>query len=323
MAKTPLRTAFLNANFERLVRLLLFAAVVSATLFLIFTPGFVNEIVQALVKRESGGGGLLHPVIIATAVLVYLWERYWPVGGRKISVPAQLTDLCWWLINATCYVSFPFVFAMVVNRASSSVSVADDKFDVLGGLPWWLRYALAILLVDFIRYAIHVLRHQIPLLWRFHATHHSTHELNQFSAFRMHPVDYAFSAAVAAVPFSLFSIPVDGLVIYQVITGVLGRTHHAAVRWKWPIVNWILVSPQIHRIHHSTAEDCYGKNYGLTFSIWDRIFGTYMEPESEDPTPSTGVPGFKNVEATTIREVPVVLIKQLLAPLRKFDSGDD
>ena len=79
----------------------------------------------------------------------------------------------------------------------------------------------------------------------------------------------------------------------------------------------------MHRIHHSTAEEYYGKNYGLTFSIWDRIFGTYAEPMSEDATPSTGVPGFPNVEATTIAEVPNVLIKQLFAPFRKFESEND
>lgn len=311
-----------NSRFEQTVRAVLFLLVLCATLFLVFTPGFVTEVFTSLVRQETGGGGLLHPVIIATAALIYLWERYWPVGGRKISAPAQLTDLGWWLINATCAVSFPVVFAAMASQASGSVPAVEEKFDVLGGLPWWLRYALAILLVDFVRFAIHVLRHQIPLLWRFHATHHSTHDLNQFSAFRMHPVDYAFSAAVAAIPFSLFSVPVEGFVIYQVVSGVLGRTHHAAVKWKWPIVNWILVSPQVHRIHHSTSDKCYGKNYGLTFSIWDRIFGTYMEPESEDPTPTTGVPGFKNVEATTIAEVPIVLVKQLLAPLRKFDSEE-
>ena len=305
-----------------MVRLLVFLVVVVATLLLVFTPGFVDDVFQSLIRRETSGG-LLHPVIIATAILIYLWERYWPVGGRAISAPARVTDLGWWLINATCAVSLPVIFAMLTNPAIESVSPAKERFDLFGSCPWWLRYALAILLVDFVRYSIHVIRHKIPLLWRFHATHHSTHELNQFSAYRMHPVDYAFSVAVAAIPFGLFRIPVEGFVLYQVLTGVLGRTHHAAVRWKWPIINWILVSPQVHRIHHSTAEEYYGKNYCLTFSIWDRIFGTYAEPMSEDATPSTGVPGFPNVEATTIAEVPNVLIKQLFAPFRKFESEND
>ncbi len=312
-----------NADvFDKFVRLILFLLVAGVTATAVFSPGFVSQVFRSLVQREFSGG-LLHPAIIATAILIYLWERYWPVGGRSISGPAQLTDLGWWLINVLCVVTFPVVLANFSDRAVDSVATVTStgtQFDLLAGLPWWLRYALAILLVDFVRYAIHVLRHKLPLLWRFHATHHSTHELNQFSAFRMHPVDYAFSAAVAAIPFSLFRIPVEGFVIYQVAIGVLGRTHHAAVQWKWPIINWILVSPQVHRIHHSTSEKCFGKNYGLTFSIWDRMFGTYMEPEQEDATPVTGVPGFKNVEATSLAEVPVVLIKQLLAPLRKFDS---
>lgn len=301
-------------------RWIIFVAVVITTGMVVFTPGFVSEVFQSLWRREAAGG-LLNPVIIATAILVFLWERYWPVGGRKISPAAQLTDLGWWMISGVSAVGFPIAFAALTNKAASAVAPATgEPFDLLGGLPWWLRYALAILLIDFFRYLVHVLRHKIPWLWRFHATHHSTHELNQFSAYRQHPVDYAVGVAVAAVPFSLFQIPVEGFVMYQIAIGMLGRTHHAAVAWHWPVLNWIFVSPRIHRIHHSSAEECYDKNFGLTFSIWDRLFGTYMEPETEDPTPSTGVPGFKNVEANSILEVPEVLVKQLMAPFRRFDA---
>ena len=258
----PLTSNSDSATIDRLARWVIFAAVVLATLLVIVSPGFVAAVIQSLWKRETSGG-LLHPVIIVASVLVFLWERYWPVGGRKISSAAQLTDLGWWLISGLCAVSFPIVFATLSNKAVNAVAqTGSEPYDLLGGFPWWLRYALAILLVDFTRYLVHVLRHKVSWLWRFHATHHSTHELNQFSAYRMHPVDYAVGVAVAAVPFSLFQIPVEGFVLYQVGIGVLGRTHHAAVTWHWPFLNWIIVSPRAHRIHHSTSEECFDKNFG-------------------------------------------------------------
>ncbi len=307
------------------VRAALAAITIGGIVAVLLMPGMVGEILTSLVDREYSRG-LLHPAILATSALLFVWERYWPVGGRKISGPAHLTDIGWWFFNAAFAVSVPIVAATLMYKATDSVSAAvtekPEPFDILGWLPWALRYVLAILLVDFVRYVIHVIRHKVPLLWRFHATHHSTEEMHQFSAYRMHPVDYTFAVAVASIPFCLFSVPVEGFVIYQVVMLALGRTHHAAVSWKWPWLNKILVSPEAHRIHHSTDEIHYDKNYGLTFSIWDRIFGTYVEPQSDDPTPVTGVPGLPSPEAKTYAEVPGVLLQQLLAPFRKFGKKE-
>ena len=299
-------------------RLLILVLLLGTTLALLLTPGFVSTAAMSLLQRE-GSGGLLHPAMLTATILVFLWERYYPVGNRPVSGPAQVNDLIWWLTNATLAVGAPVLAAIFFQRASSAVTADAEPFDLFAGLPWLLRYLIAVLAVDLVRYGVHVCRHKIRILWRFHATHHSTIELNQFSAYRLHPIDYGVSVAIAAIPFGLFSVPVEGFVLYQVFTGVLGRTHHAAVCWRWPILNWFLVSPQAHRVHHSTNQEHYDKNYGLTFSIWDRIFGTYHDPQTYDPTPITGVPGLASPEASRYREVLLVYVHQLLAPFRRMD----
>jgi sterol desaturase/sphingolipid hydroxylase (fatty acid hydroxylase superfamily) len=153
----------------------------------------------------------------------------------------------------------------------------EDYVARLQALPSALKIVMAILLVDFIIYWIHRAQHRFDLLWRTHAWHHSIEQLYWFSGFRtsfFHSFMYAIPAA--GIPILLFHLtPLEAGIGYSFALLVQFWEH---TNWKVNIgpLAWIFITPDYHRVHHSTEHS--RSNYGTTFSFWDRMFGTYTDP---------------------------------------------
>jgi sterol desaturase/sphingolipid hydroxylase (fatty acid hydroxylase superfamily) len=154
--------------------------------------------------------------------------------------------------------------------------------------PLPLQILFVILVSDFLVWLSHVVVHKVSSLWAFHAVHHSQEQMNMFTGDRAHPVDILFQQVITCIPLLIFQIPVlPSLPIIWVSKGLWQRLIHANVKVDLGIFNYILVSPQFHRIHHSN-ESCHrDKNFGSFFSIWDHLFGTAYRCTSEYPT--TGI----------------------------------
>ena len=181
-----------------------------------------------------------------------------------------------------------FAFALAVNRISTySVSHLAAKLSpgsLLGpvhaiqALPSALKILLALFAVDFALYWIHRAQHNVDTLWRTHAWHHSVEQLYWFSGFRtsfLHSFIYNIPQVVIPILFLKLS-PAEAGLGYAI--GLLIQFwEHTNFKVDVGPLAWLLVTPDYHRIHHSATRHC-GKNLGTTFRLWDRWFGTYVDP---------------------------------------------
>ncbi len=132
------------------------------------------------------------------------------------------------------------------------------------------------LAMDFAKYGMHVLQHKIPFWWQGHKFHHAATEFNVITTARGHPSDHALQLVFPAVPAALLNATVDQFVFLTVLLHVHGGLTHSMLPWDFGwFGRWVLVSPLVHRVHHSAEPIHHDRNFGAVLVIWDRIFGTY------------------------------------------------
>lgn len=146
-------------------------------------------------------------------------------------------------------------------------------------LPVWLAILAAVLALDLWKYIEHRLFHGVHLLWRLHRVHHADTEMDFTTAERHHPLEaLATYPAIFGLVF-LLGLPAAGIGAFAVLAGVVNLWSHANVRWPGPVdrtLRAIFVTPGMHVVHHSAARRETDSNFGLIFSVWDRLFGTYV-----------------------------------------------
>ena len=153
----------------------------------------------------------------------------------------------------------------------------------LVGLPIWLEITLAIIILDWAIWFQHLITHKIPFLWRFHRVHHSDRDLDVSSAIRFHPVEIALSMLYKVVLVYLLGAPVIAVIVFEVILNGAAMFNHANINLPKPvdrILRRVVVTPDMHRIHHSDIRAEHDSNYGFSVSIWDHLFRTFTaEPK--------------------------------------------
>lgn len=181
-----------------------------------------------------------------------------------------------------------FSLAVLMNRIctrailAAIAAVAPSR--VMGGLhavqalPGPVKMVMAVVVADFIIYWIHRAQHRTDLLWRTHVWHHSAEYLYWFSGFRtsfLHSLIY--NIPQATVPMLIFNLsPIQTGLCYSV--GLLIQFwEHTNLKIDIGPLQWLFISPEYHRVHHSVGQQCR-MNLGTTFSLWDRLFGTYVDP---------------------------------------------
>ena len=145
-----------------------------------------------------------------------------------------------------------------------------------------LAIALGVLVADFLRYWIHRINHLTPPLWRLHALHHADDRPDVTTAFRHHPLEHFLLIATAWVAHIGFGVNAEALIVYGIISAILSPIQHANLRFRPEIervAQWLLVTNAVHLSHHSTDRRDSAANFGIMFTIWDRLFGTYRAPD--------------------------------------------
>lgn len=154
----------------------------------------------------------------------------------------------------------------------------------LVAMPAALAFALTLILRSLAAYALHRLEHKVPLLWRIHQIHHCDTAIDLSTSFRNHPVTPLVQAAILASVAVLLGLWVPALILYEIISVGLVLLTHANLHLgrAEPYLRWLIVTPQMHHVHHSAVQRETDSNFGDVFSVWDRLLGTYCARNVEE-----------------------------------------
>lgn len=190
------------------------------------------------------------------------------------------------------------------------------------GVPDMLVVLAVFVFGDFIGWFHHVLRHKIAAIWQFHAVHHSTRHFNIFSRYRFHAIDLIFSSHIRFLPLMFFHQLLGEAVMLYMFKLVIDLLAHSNVRANYGPLRYIFVTPQSHRIHHSNLPEHIDKNFGVSLSIWDYIFGTQYR--KYDEYPETGIvdvdyPVEQNARPSVVLKT---FLRQVIYPFQVVFQGN-
>ena len=150
-------------------------------------------------------------------------------------------------------------------------------------LPTWVSVPLAVMALDLAIYLQHVLFHAVPTLWRLHRMHHADLELDVTTGTRFHPIEIILSMGIKLGAVAAMGVPAVAVLAFEVLLNATSIFNHSNVRipaWVDRGLRWIVVTPDMHRVHHSILAPETNSNFGFNLPWWDRLFGTYRDQPS-------------------------------------------
>ncbi len=239
----------------------------------------------------------------AGGILLVL-ERLLPLHhGQKSLRPGWKVDIMHVFISGAV-IRLGTTMAVLVASALAVSVVPDPIRQAVRAQPDWLEFVELLILSDLCFYAAHRLSHAVPLLWRFHAVHHSSEQLDWLATYRVHPVDQIVNSTVIILPAIVLGFSPVPLLVYALIYRIHSPLLHSNIRFDiGPFAN-VLTSPRFHHWHHADHAEAHDRNFAGQLSFLDRLFGThYAPPERSLPT-RYGIGG----------AVPATYVGQMLQP---------
>jgi sterol desaturase/sphingolipid hydroxylase (fatty acid hydroxylase superfamily) len=168
------------------------------------------------------------------------------------------------------------------------------------GVPKGLATAVAIVVLDLAIYAQHVLFHAVPMLWRLHRMHHADLDIDVTTGVRFHPIEIALSMGIKLGLIALLGAPALAVLVFEVLLNATSMFNHANVsmpRRLDRVLRWLVVTPDMHRTHHSIVTQETNSNFGFNLPWWGRLFGTYRaNPAAGHEAMTIGIDRFRDSE---------------------------
>jgi sterol desaturase/sphingolipid hydroxylase (fatty acid hydroxylase superfamily) len=244
--------------------------------------------------REAGVVRLVTFVVVLTVLAVA--EQAWPRRARALRRSER------WPGNLGL-VAVGTVLVRVVAPAGvvTGALLAERRgWGLLHAveIPPAVAWGASVLALDLAVYLQHVLMHKLPWLWRLHRVHHADADLDVTTGVRFHPVEYLLSLGLKSGAAMLIGAPVGAVVLFEVLLNATSMFNHANLRLPAPmdrLVRLVVVTPDMHRVHHSRDRREADSNYGFNVPWWDHLFGTYRrDPLHPHETMPIGVTGLSN-----------------------------
>lgn len=244
---------------------------------------------------------ILHPItksgylnmfyfLIAISILVWVLEIVLPWRKKQAIFRRDF-----WLDSFYMFFNF-FLFRVVLFAALVNVTYKlfvsflglfgyqGGAFIDLSGLHWGVQWILFFLIADITQWAVHVLLHRIPFLWKFHKVHHSVKEMGFAAHLRYHFMENVFYTPAKYVALALiFGFELQYAFYVYYLATLIGHLNHANLNWDYGPLKYLFNNPKMHIWHHAKdlpAEHQHGMNFGISLSIWDYLFGTAYVPSS-------------------------------------------
>ncbi|WP_374235563.1 MULTISPECIES: sterol desaturase family protein [unclassified Thiocapsa] len=207
-----------------------------------------------------------------------IWEVRAPRRART------LTRLQRWSSNLGLVVLNTLLLRILFPAAAVGMALftSAQGWGLLNAIdvPGWLAVLLAVVVLDFVIWAQHVLFHAVPALWRLHRVHHADLDYDLTTGARFHPIEIVLSMMIKFATIAALGPPVAAVILFEVILNGMAMFNHANVRLPLGVdrvLRWLVVTPDMHRVHHSIEDDETNSNFGFNLSWWDRLLGTYRD----------------------------------------------
>ena len=213
---------------------------------------------------------------LAVFTVMALWEALRPFRAQALGRRAR------WPHNLGLLLVDVAVLRLVAPGAAIAVALAAEEhgwgFVQALDLPLWAGLPLAVVLLDLAIYMQHVMFHAVPTLWRLHRVHHADLAFDVTTGTRFHPLEILVSIGIKCAAVAAIGAPALAVLVFEVLLNATAVFNHANVSLPPRLdraLRWLLVTPDMHRIHHSVRHEESSSNFGFSLAWWDRVFGTY------------------------------------------------
>ena len=239
---------------------------------------------------------LLWGVLLLTFALCALWETFQPRRALAASTGRRWANhAVIWLLGDVAVV---WIFRVGAVVAASAASAGHYGLLTRVALPSGVRCAIGILLLDLLRYGQHYLNHAVPVLWRIHRVHHSDRDYDWSTGLRFHPLEVLLTQGIYLGAIVAIAPPALAVLSLELADAAVNFFVHANValpRWIETRLRRVVITPDMHRIHHSEEIAEQNSNFGIVFPWWDRMFGTYLrEPAAGQDGMAIGLDAYSH-----------------------------
>ena len=264
----------------------------------------------------SGEAAIRLGCFLGVFVIMALWEVSSPRRQRSVLRSVR------WPGNLGLTALNTLIVRVLTPTAAVGAAVlsADRGFGLLNQLsmPGWLSVAVSVLVLDLVIYLQHVLFHAVPVLWRIHRVHHADLDFDVTTGFRFHPAEIVLSMGIKLSVIVALGPPALAVLMFEVLLNATSMFNHGNIRIPSGLdrmLRWILVTPDMHRVHHSVNPSETNSNFGFNVPWWDRLLGTYLaQPAEGHESMTIGVNQFRTVHDLRLDQM-------LLQPFRgRIDS---
>ncbi|VAX01842.1 Fatty acid hydroxylase family (carotene hydroxylase/sterol desaturase) [hydrothermal vent metagenome] len=236
-----------------------------------------------------------------------LWEVLAPRRALTVSKAVR------WVNNLGLVFLNSAILRLIFPMAAVGVAAfaAEQGWGLLNyfQLPFAFSVLLAIVALDFIIYLQHVLVHAVPALWRLHRVHHADLDYDVTTGARFHTLEIILSMLIKFATILVLGPPVVAVIIFEVVLNAMAMFNHSNVSLPSRldrIVRLFVVTPDMHRVHHSVEDNEANSNFGFNLSIWDRLFGTYIaQPREGHENMTIGIHGYRDPQQ--VNQLPGML----------------
>ena len=257
----------------------------------------INTINAFIVAQEAT---LRLSVFAGVFIALSLWEILAPRRELSQAKATRWThNLAIVVISSICVrVLFP---ASAVGGAVVANQAGWGLFNLVA-VPSWLAVALAVIALDMLIYLQHVIFHAVPILWRLHRVHHADLDFDITTGIRFHPLEIILSMLIKLTAIFLLGAPILAVIIFEILLNATSIFNHGNIRLPLGldrVLRRLIVTPDMHRVHHSSVRKETNSNFGFNLSCWDRIFGTYInQPAAGHKAMQIGLNEYREAKKT-------------------------
>jgi sterol desaturase/sphingolipid hydroxylase (fatty acid hydroxylase superfamily) len=244
------------------------------------------------------------------------WELLAPRRSLQADKAVRWTNnLALMLLNSLLIRAIPPVAAIAVAEFAAQRGIGLFNFLPV---PYALSVLLAVLALDLAIYLQHRIFHGVPLLWRLHRMHHADLDVDVTTGTRFHPIEIVLSMVLKFAVILVVGAPALAVLVFEVLLNATSMFNHGNVRMPAPmdrVLRWMVITPDMHRVHHSVRSGETNSNFGFNLPWWDRLLGTYRaQPHDGHDRMLLGIKQFRSSRELWIDRL-------LLQPFRRGDGG--